>query len=93
MEIGAVVPLPALGDGLGRPAGDIECGWQFRENNRILLLLRHVELSPVGQVRSHECLEQLAVVWHSEVKQLVDDHEVLELGFALSKVGGQRNGA
>ena len=66
---------------------------QFMPSNGFVLLLRHVELSPVGQVRSHECLEELAVVWHPAVKQLVDDYEVLELRFAFGKVGGQCDGA
>ena len=55
--IGAIVPFQAAGDGWGIPAGDIESGWQFRESNGIVFLLHHVVLSPVGQVRCHECLE------------------------------------
>ena len=51
-------------------------------------LLRYFVLSPVGHVRCHERLEELPVVRNPKVEQLVDDYEVLEPRFALSKVSG-----
>ena len=54
-----------------RPTADGERGnprvdpQQFKGSNGVVLLLRYLVLSPVGHVRCHERLEELAMVRHS----------------------------
>jgi len=49
--------------------------------------LTHVVPSPVGNLRGEERLEQLSVVGHAQMQQLVRDDEILEAGRLVGEIG------
>ena len=74
-----------------KPAGDdrqfLNAGQSSRR--KAYGLLRNVVFSPVGHVRCHKRLEELPMVRHAQVEQLMGDNKVLELDILIAQVGCQ----
>ena len=57
--------------------------------SRGLISARDLKLPPTRHMSCHQRFEQTSVVWHSKMKELVRDNEVLEAVSFARKIGRQ----